>query len=75
MPWFFLFVDITISDSFVHYFNYKVTKHPIALRLGHKSAKIIYYCTYCSHLHREIVPPRETVAIARVAIAIVGRGG
>ena len=26
-------------------------------------------------LHREIVPPRETVAIARVAIAIVGRGG
>ena len=25
-------------------------------------------------LHREIVPPRETVAIARVAIAIVGRG-
>ena len=28
-----------------------------------------------SDLHREIVPPRETVAIARVAIAIVGRGG
>ena len=27
------------------------------------------------YLHREIVPPRETVAIARVAIAIVGRGG
>ena len=27
------------------------------------------------NLHREIVPPRETVAIARVAIAIVGRGG
>ena len=26
-------------------------------------------------LHREIVPPRETVANARVAIAIVGRGG
>ena len=26
-------------------------------------------------VHREIVPPRETVAIARVAIAIVGRGG
>ena len=26
-------------------------------------------------IHREIVPPRETVAIARVAIAIVGRGG
>ena len=25
--------------------------------------------------HREIVPPRETVAIARVAIAIMGRGG
>ena len=28
-----------------------------------------------SELHGEIVPPRETVAIARVAIAIVGRGG
>ena len=28
-----------------------------------------------SNVHREIVPPRETVAIARVAIAIVGRGG
>ena len=28
-----------------------------------------------SPLYREIVPPRETVAIARVAIAIVGRGG
>ena len=26
-------------------------------------------------LHREIVPPRETVAIATVAIATVGRGG
>ena len=26
-------------------------------------------------VHREIVPPRETVAIARVTIAIVGRGG
>ena len=26
-------------------------------------------------IHREIVPPRETVAIAIVAIAIVGRGG
>ena len=26
-------------------------------------------------IHREIVPPRETVAIARVAIAIVGKGG
>ena len=26
-------------------------------------------------LHREIVPPRKTVAIARVAIAVVGRGG
>ena len=26
-------------------------------------------------VYREIVPPRETVAIARVAIAIVGRGG
>ena len=26
-------------------------------------------------VHREIVPPRETVAIARVAIAIVERGG
>ena len=25
--------------------------------------------------HREIVPLRETVAFARVAIAIVGRGG
>ena len=28
-----------------------------------------------SPLHREIVPPRETVATARVAIAIVGRAG
>ena len=27
------------------------------------------------YIHREIVPPRETVAIATVAIAIVGRGG
>ena len=26
-------------------------------------------------VHREIVPPRETVAIAIVTIAIVGRGG
>ena len=26
-------------------------------------------------VHREIVPPRETVTIARVAIVIVGRGG
>ena len=26
-------------------------------------------------IYTEIVPPRETVAIARVAIAIVGRGG
>ena len=26
-------------------------------------------------IHREIVPPREAVAITRVAIAIVGRGG
>ena len=30
---------------------------------------------YGDGVHREIVPPRETVAIARVAIAIVGRGG
>ena len=39
-----------------------------------------YYCTtyvvaFNTGIHREIVPPRETVAIARVAIAIVGRGG
>ena len=30
---------------------------------------------HLSGLHREIVPLRETVSIARVAIAIVGRGG
>ena len=37
---------------------------------------IISMTTNCPiYLHREIVPPRETMAIARVAIAIVGRGG
>ena len=34
-----------------------------------------YHRRTCLGLHREIVPPRETVAIARVAIAIVGRCG
>ena len=34
--------------------------------------RIQYWSDY---IYREIVPPRETVAIARVAIAIVGRGG
>ena len=33
----------------------------------------LYDCKY--GVHREIVPPRETMAIARVSIAIVGRGG
>ena len=37
--------------------------------------KIIQKHNLKYHIHREIVPPRETVAIARVAIAIVGRGG
>ena len=57
--------------------------------MSHSSTKTFSYCvkhcqerfgSLCSRgtvvfLHREIVPPRETVAIARVAIAIVGRGG
>ena len=42
---------------------------PMILR-RHYLARL-YHCG----LHREIVPPKETVANARVAIAIVGTGG
>ena len=53
-----------------HIFIYNLGKRIVA-----QTQFISTTLVFVTEIHREIVPPRETVPIARVAIAIVGRGG
>ena len=50
----------------------RLAQHTLTVRSCYRTHGAL---TFKERVHREIVPPRETVAIARVAIAIVGRGG
>ena len=48
----------------------KITKQTVNVQIPFILYHLVNLIIYYSFLHREIVPPRETVAIA-----IVGRGG